>query len=141
MQLLVPEGGSILDTVFSSSSMDIFDGGHQGVDGPSDQDLTDALAALRAGWIEYVILQDGDEFLQVAGEGDGPYLVQLCPGDPDQMLTASPVRFGDVVPLFGSYLRGDGAWRQLAGWSGGGGQATGRTSPRSGFLGRLLGRD
>ena len=43
----------------------------------------DALDAMTRGEIEYVILEEGDEFLQAAGDGAGPYALQFSPASGD----------------------------------------------------------
>ena len=47
---------------------------------PPRLQLDEALSALTRGDVEYLILEEGDCFLQVAGEGDGPYQVQRSDG-------------------------------------------------------------
>ena len=70
------------------------------------------------GDIEYVIVEDGDAFLQAAGSGDGPYALQLSasPGGALQEV-AGGVNEETLRSTFAAYRRGERTWRDRFRWS------------------------
>jgi hypothetical protein len=83
VELLFPSGGgSLLGALFDSpsSSQSIAAGGHSGVPATAEA-LEQLLSSLWSGYIEYVIVAEGPVFVQIAGEGEGPYLLEHCPGE------------------------------------------------------------
>jgi len=73
---------------------------------------------MERGDIEYVILEEGDRFLQAAGDAAGPYSVQFSPGTIDAMIEvpggADVKTMRDVLL---AYRRGDDRWRTACAWS------------------------
>jgi hypothetical protein len=69
------------------------------------------------GHIEYVILENGDEFLQTAGEGAGPYALELRPDPAHQMLhVPGGVDAETMRTVLLAYRRGDLGWRGALEW-------------------------
>lgn len=110
MDLRLPDSGSWLLALVSSpgpaggAASDL-------VTGVTPAQLDAALSALQRGEIEYLILEDGSCFLQVAGEGAGPYQVEVAFGDETMHrldLAADPVVVGRIMH---AYLLADPAWR------------------------------
>jgi len=69
--------------------------------------LQQALAGMRAGHLEYVILCDDDgTFQQVAGEGDGPYVLERRATNEEwpPFRPAGPVGFEQVHRAMHAYL-------------------------------------
>ena len=116
MRLRVPDSGSLVDALIGSlGDPSHAVSGDLGIDDASPEQLNDALDALVRGDIEYVMLEDGDDFLQVAGEGDGPYQVEVS-----QQERLREIPGGMDAPsmraLVAAYHRGDSAWR-TANWT------------------------
>jgi hypothetical protein len=84
----------------------------------TEADLLGALDFMARGDIEYVILEDGERFLQAAGYGDGPYDLQYSFGDPDAM-TQVPggVDRDGVRDAMTSFLRADTTWQTAREWA------------------------
>ena len=76
MEMRVPSGGSFLDSLGTTLPR----GSDAAVDDVTIEQLQEALGAIRQGHIEYIVLSEGDSFLQIAGDGDGPYQVEYNPG-------------------------------------------------------------
>lgn len=83
-----------------------------------EREIADALDALERGDIEYVILEDGEEFVQAAGSGAGPYAVEWQPrgGGPLREVPggASAETMRSVIGAFG---RRDATWSGGVSWS------------------------
>jgi hypothetical protein len=118
MLMRLPESGSLLATLASGLGRTIADGEGVAVEGVSETDLATALASLSRGEIEYVILESGDEFVQAAGEGAGPYALQFNPASGDG-LSEVPGGVGDAAMRAAllAYRRGDPGWRRPFQWS------------------------
>lgn len=87
------------------------------VENVKEDQLAQALNALEAGHIELVILEDGAEFLQIAGGGEGPYALQFSPSAPEGMLVVPKgVTRDGARSAMSSFLRGDGEWREVGVW-------------------------
>ena len=76
MILRLPESGSLVASLLSGLDQVSGSAGGDTVDDVSPEQLDEALAAMRRGEIEYVIVEDGDDFIQAAGDGEGPYQVR-----------------------------------------------------------------
>jgi hypothetical protein len=135
MELRLPGGGSFLDA-FTTASESVDGSGHQVVASPSAADLDEALEGLQHGHVEFVILDDGGSFLQVAGEGDGPYQLEWWPAGSDGAWTpaAGPASLDLVRRAMHAYCAGDPAPADLVLVQ----EPPAR--PRRGLLGRLFGR-
>jgi hypothetical protein len=81
VQLRIPSDAGFL-SAFGADLSDLATGpGDAAVDDVTAERLDQAIDAMAAGHLEYVGLHDGAAFLQAAGEGAGPYLLELHPGD------------------------------------------------------------
>jgi hypothetical protein len=116
MRLRVPDGGSLIDALLGSlGDPSPAASGDLGIDDVSAAQLTDALAALVRGDVEYVILEDGDDFFQVAGQGEGPYAVEFSQqGQLREIAGGTDVTA--MHSLVTAYHRGDQIWRS-ANWT------------------------
>jgi hypothetical protein len=119
VDLLLPGGGLGLEGWLAPSASTVVErGGHRGIADPSPAEVDQALDALRDGHVEYVILEVSDDhFLQAAGDGDGPYVLQRCAGDAGAMASAPGGADADTVRrAMHAYLAGDAsaglAWDQ-----------------------------
>ena len=117
MLMRLPESGSLAASFLSSLGKTIADGDGLAVDGVGEAQLADALDALSRGDIEYVILEAGDEFVQAAGEGAGPYALQFNPGSGDLQEVPGGVGAAAVRDALQAYRRGDPAWRRPFQWA------------------------
>ena len=118
MQMRLPESGSLIAAVLGGLGHAVADGEGIAVDQVGEAQLAEALAALSRGDIEYVILEAGDEFLQAAGEGDGPYALQFNPAGGDGLLEVPGGVDGAALrTALLAYHRGDPAWRGALRWS------------------------
>ena len=118
MNLRLPGSGSILEALLDNLGNTVADAvGGTTVPSVSEAQVDQALEALTSGEIEYVILEDGEAFLQAAGEGNGPYVVQFTPGsDQDLMDLRDGANAATIRDIFRRYLRGDPAWRIRYSW-------------------------
>ncbi|MEO5822012.1 MAG: hypothetical protein ABIT71_16030 [Vicinamibacteraceae bacterium] len=118
MFMRLPESGSLIGSIVSGLGHTVADGNGIAVDAVTETQLGEALTAMAAGELEYVILEDGEEFLQAAGDGDGPYALQFSPASGDGLqevpggVTAAAMR-----AALQAYRRGDRDWRRPFQWS------------------------
>ena len=116
MNLRLPESGSLLESLLSGLGKTAAEGpGGTTVSGVTDAQLTEALDALTRGDIEYVILENGDAFLQAAGTG--PFALQFSPGNAGDM-TEVPggVDESTLRAALSSYLHASDRWRTQCNW-------------------------
>jgi hypothetical protein len=118
MQMRLPESGSLPGSILNGMGHTAADGSGIAVDAVTEAQLVEALDALARGDIEYVILEDGDAFLQAAGDGDGPYALQFNPASGDGMLEVpgGAARSTMRAALL-AYRRRDASWRGPSRWS------------------------
>lgn len=110
MDLRWPDSGSLLDSLLSDAGHSALSGSGS-LAGVTPAQLDEALAALQRGDVEYVILEDGSRFLQAAGEGDGPYQVQVT-NDGEAMHDVDGGADAETMQrILRAYLHGDAAWR------------------------------
>jgi hypothetical protein len=113
MNLRLPESG-LLESLLNG--LGEAHGG--GVDSVTTAQLIEAMAAMERGDIEYVILENGDEFLQAAGIGEGPYALEFSPSSGGAMEEArGGVDARTARAVFLAYHRNDPAWRGQCVWS------------------------
>jgi hypothetical protein len=118
MQMRLPESGSLLGSIVSGLGHTTADGTGVTVDGVTEAQLVDAVAAMSRGDIEYVVLEDGAEFVQAAGDGAGPYALQFSPASGGGLEEAAGgVDASTVRSALLAYRRGDPAWRRSLRWS------------------------
>jgi hypothetical protein len=117
MQMRLPDTGPLAASVLSALGRAIADGSGVTVEGVTEAQLGEALAGLARGDIEYVILESGDEFVQAAGEGAGPYALQFNPAA-DGGLLEVPGGVSDAAMRAAllAYRRGDPGWRRPFQW-------------------------
>ena len=114
----LPDSGSLIGSIVNGLGHTTADGTGVAVDGVTEAQLVDALDAMTRGEIEYVILEEGDEFLQAAGDGAGPYALQFSPASGDGL---EEVRGGvdgqRCGPRCWPIAARDRAWRGSLRWS------------------------
>ncbi|WP_291980522.1 hypothetical protein [Luteitalea sp.] len=110
MDLRWPDSGSLLDSLLSEAG-DPATTGSGGLSGVTPAHLDAALAALQRGDVEYLILEDGARFLQAAGDGDGPYQVQVTNDGETMHDIDDGVDAVTMQRILRAYLRGDHTWR------------------------------
>jgi hypothetical protein len=118
MTLRLPESGSIVESLLSNLGRTPMTGGGPAMESVTEADLLEAIAAMERGDIEYVILEEGDTFLQAAGAGDGPYALEWKPGPGGDMFEVSG---GADLPTIRRVLldfrRGGAGWRVECPWT------------------------
>lgn len=116
MDMKLPDSGSWLGTLFSDGTTvhsDAFV-----VHDVSEPQLVEALDSMARGDVEFVILEDGDAFIQAAGQGDGAYeLNYKAAGDESLYEVSGGVRADVARNALLSYRRGDGRWHIGQPWS------------------------
>ncbi len=118
MFMRLPESGSLIGSIVTGLGRTVVDGNGIAVDAVTEAQLVEALVAMAAGELEYVILEDGDEFLQAAGDGGGPYALQFNPASGDGLLEVQGgVSDAAMRTALLAYRRGDRAWRSPFRWS------------------------
>lgn len=110
MDLRWPDSGSLLDSLLSEAG-DPATSGSGGLSDVTPEHLDAAIAALQRGDVEYLILEDGARFLQAAGEGDGPYQVQVTNDGETLHDIDDGVDAVTMQRILRAYLRGDDTWR------------------------------
>jgi hypothetical protein len=113
MDLRLPGSGSMLEVLLDNLGKTAADPtGASVVSSVSEEQLERALDALERGEIEYIILEDGEAFLQAAGDGAGPYAVQFSPGTGQDLIEISAgADVNTMRETLRRYRRGDPAWR------------------------------
>jgi hypothetical protein len=107
VNLRLPGGTSILDILTGSPETGGGVGGGAVVPRVTPDQLQEALASLRAGHVEFVILEDDPGFQQVAGDGNGPYVLERHAGDGSPpLIAAAPLSFEQVHRAMHAYLAG-----------------------------------
>lgn len=117
MEIHVP-GGNFLDILLDTNAA------YQGpsdtvIPNASEDQLTDALTAMERGEIEYVILQDGDHFLQAAGDAKTSYSLEYNDGSDKIQYRASNTKIpgAQVADTFRAYLKRDAEWKTKFSWT------------------------
>jgi hypothetical protein len=84
----------------------------------TEAQLVDAIDAMARGDIEFVILEDGEAFLQAAGDGDGPYQLEFRAGaEAEQLEVPGGVDRATVQARLTAFRRRDARWRDSLDWS------------------------
>jgi hypothetical protein len=118
MLMRLPESGSVIGSIAGGLGRTTMDGTGIAVDAVTEPQLGDALDAMARGDIEYVILEDGDAFVQAAGDGAGPYALQLSPGSGDGLQEVRGGVGGETMRgVLLAYRRGDPAWCGSCRWT------------------------
>jgi hypothetical protein len=110
VDLRTPDTGGLIGYLLSSAGRTGLEefSRSETIGGATEADLLGALDFMAEGNIEYVILEEGERFLQAAGDGDGPYQLEYCPGGADR---------AGVRDALSSFLRGDTAWQTDREWA------------------------
>lgn len=120
MDLRTPDTSGLIGYLLSSAGRTGLEefASSETIGGATEADLLGTLDFMADGNIEYVILEDGERFLQGAGEGDGPYQLEHCPGDADAMThVPSGVDRAGLRDAMTSFLGGDTAWQTAHDWA------------------------
>jgi hypothetical protein len=110
MNLRTPGSGGVLESLLNGLGRTASSGDDWTLEGVSEAQLAEALDAMQRGDIEYVILEHGDDFLQTAGEGDGPYALEFNSAGNMEEIRGGADATTMRAALF-AYRRGDPAWR------------------------------
>jgi len=118
MELRVPRGASLLDQLGrDGADPTALTGGDAALDSVTPAELDTAIAALERGDVEYLGLHQHGTFVQVAGEGSGPYQLEASLGDVDQQVAVpGGVTLDGVRLALHGFLAGDLAWPQSFPW-------------------------
>ena len=117
MNMRLPDSG-VLDSLLNGLGNSPIEGHDRAVESVTTAQLIEAIAAMERGDIEYVILEHGEEFLQAAGAGEGPYALQFSPPSGGAMEEArGGVDALTVRTVFLAYHRSDPGWRGRCAWS------------------------
>ena len=118
MNLRLPASGSLVEVLFDRLAASPTDPtGSTPIENVTDADVLSAIDAMQRGDIEYVILENGDEFLQAAGEGNGPYALEVSTDTAGLMVgVRGGVDAETMRKVFLAYLRRDPAWRGALEW-------------------------
>jgi hypothetical protein len=119
MNLRLPDSGSLLGSVLSGLGRSATDDG-SGVAIPAvtEAQLAEAIAAMARGDIEYVILENGDAFLQAAGEGPGPYALQFSPASGEAMAEVPGGADANTMrAVLLAFYAGEADWRGACRWA------------------------
>jgi hypothetical protein len=106
--------------LLAASAPDAHPAGGESRDDPSEGDLREALDAWGRGDLEYVILEDDTgSFIQVAGDADGPPVLERQDGSPDRHFRADERGLTQerVRAAFLAVRRGDPSWREEFSWA------------------------
>jgi hypothetical protein len=118
MDMRLPESGSLLGSILSGLGASPVEDTGVAVASVTEPQLVEAIDAMARGDIEYVILENGDEFLQAAGEGPGPYALQFSSASGDSMIEVpGGVDANAVRAALLDYRRGGTHWRSSSQWS------------------------
>jgi hypothetical protein len=117
MNLTVPSGSPFMDSLLDMSNV------ADGVSGSliqnvTEQQVLDALAALGRGDIEFVILNDGNRFMQAAGDARSGYILEYNEGSAKEQFRATirTISDADLTAAFRAYFQNDPTWKTLFSW-------------------------
>lgn len=117
MVLKLPDSGSWIDTLFEDWPSAASTADACVVSDVTEAQLAEALDAMARGDIEFVILEDGDAFIQAAGQGDGLYAINYKPAHDDGLQAVPGGVSGEAMrAALLSYRRGDGRWHVAHRW-------------------------
>lgn len=114
MRLRLPDSGSVLGALVGSLGDPATpSSGNWTTESVTAEQLDEALTALCRGDLEFLILEAGEDFLQVAGEGDGPYQIEVSEHGEMRALAAGAL-LAAMREIVHAYRRGDTGWRDAA---------------------------
>lgn len=142
MELHVPGGGGWFDALVRGDTTGVTDlaSGEIALAEVTPAQLDDAIAALVRGDVEYLALHDAGTFVQVAGDGAGPYEIEYNPGQlADQVRVPGGIAVDPLRAALHGYLGRDPSWAAPLTWQSAG---LGDAKPASGggVLRKLFGR-
>lgn len=117
MEFHLPDGSNFIDMLVSTDMA--YRGDSDAVIPDADESkLTDALAALERGDIEYVILTDDARFMQAAGDARSGYVLEYNDGSDREQFRATRqnIEKEELAGAFRSYLNRDATWKTLFSW-------------------------
>jgi hypothetical protein len=117
MDLRVPDSGSLLGSLLSGLGRSLEESGDLALPGVTAPQLDEAIAAMVRGDIEYLILEERGGFLQAAGDGDGPYALQVDPGDGRMLEVPGGVDAAQMRVALQAYRAGEPGWRGPHRWA------------------------
>jgi hypothetical protein len=117
MNLRLPASGLLLESLLGGLGTPGIEPGNTTVRHPTPDQLSAAIEAMAGGHMEYVILEEGGQFLQAAGDGNGPYALQYFAGAGEPIIEVpGGVDAETVRTVLAAYLRGEPAWRGALAW-------------------------
>ena len=118
MDMKLPGSGSWLDGLLGDSTGALTDTTGVVVSAVTEPQLSGAIDAMVRGEIEFVILEDGDAFMQSAGQDNGPYELNYRTAD-DETLYEVPggVTAAAMRTALLSYRRDEASWHAAHRWS------------------------
>lgn len=116
MEIQIPESGNLLDSLLSVN--DITDPSSPVIPDATEDKLIPVLDAMESGDIEYVILNDGNKFLQAAADARSGYLLEYNDGSDKEQFRATQKKISgaEVRAAFVAYLKRDSAWGSNFTW-------------------------
>jgi hypothetical protein len=117
MTLRIPGSGTFLESWLNGVGHLPGAGDDHAVEAVTYEQLVSAVEAMERGDIEYVILENGDEFIQAAGAGSGRFAMQFSPVSGDMEEVRGGVEATTMRGVLLAYHRGDPAWRNTSTWS------------------------
>lgn len=117
MEIRVPGGSNFVDILFSTNMA--YDGPTDAVIPNADETkLTDVLAALERGDIEYIVLSDDARFMQAAGDARSGYVLEYNDGSDREQFRATRrhIKGEEIAGAFRLYLHRDATWITLFSW-------------------------
>jgi hypothetical protein len=118
MVLRVPGSGTVLGALLSGLGQTVGSGSDDiAISNPTAPQLVEAIEALARAEIEFVILEQGDAFLQAAGEGDGPYQLEYKAGPDAPLLAVKGCADKETLRrVMLAYRRGESSWQTSQTW-------------------------
>ncbi len=117
MDILIPgEGKPLIESLFSDIEDDV---SGQAVIPDADPDkLAKVLAQMERGEMEYVILSDGDRFLQAAADARRGYLLEYNDGSDREQYRAANKKLSldEITAAFIAYVNRDPSWQTQFTW-------------------------
>ena len=117
MDLRLPDSGSLLGALLSGLGRSLEEGGDMALPDVTEPQLAEAIAAMARGDVEYLILEEAGTFIQAAGEGNGPYALQVDSGDGVLLEVSGGVDAATMQAALLAFRRGDPAWRGARRWT------------------------
>ncbi len=106
-----------MDLLLSGGSGEVNAMGHAVTPEATENDLSEALAALERGEVEYVVLMDGARFMQAAGDARSGYVLEYNSDADDTLFRAQgEITGAQIVDAFAAFLNHDPVWRTTFAW-------------------------